>query len=266
MEQDDFSVLKNMKYSGRRITLGVTPNGDSFVAYSLTGRSTSSQARRLVEVEEGRVVTMPTNEDEIRKGNTALLLYPAVVRVGDILIASNGAQTKFIEEMAKTHQDIRVDSLLRKTFNPDASYMIDGIDVNCYEPDAPNNTPRISGVVKGPNVEFYIVRTQKPGSVEKHANFYFTKLKPGQAKAVTTYAGGNENPLLPFTDTPNDWPMNVTVGSTKPEDIARVVYDSVKGGEKPSDDFRVAVAVLMMNHKTGGLERCIINRHDKTTY
>ena len=45
---DDFSKLKEMKYSGRGITIGMTSEGNPFVGYTLTGRSPSSQARKLV--------------------------------------------------------------------------------------------------------------------------------------------------------------------------------------------------------------------------
>jgi IMP cyclohydrolase len=44
---DDFSKLKAMKYSGRGITIGMTTEGNSFIGYTLTGRSSSSQARKI---------------------------------------------------------------------------------------------------------------------------------------------------------------------------------------------------------------------------
>ena len=45
---DDFLKLKEMKYSGRGITIGMTLEGNPFIGYTLTGRSPSSQARKLV--------------------------------------------------------------------------------------------------------------------------------------------------------------------------------------------------------------------------
>ena len=123
MAEDDFRALEEMIYSGRGITVGQTPSGNSFIGYSLTGRSPFSQARELISCEGtgvirtraitelGRLKSMFNIEDEaqlkelqkkLQEGSPALTIYPAIVPVGrDTLVASNGGQTKLLYSQAK---------------------------------------------------------------------------------------------------------------------------------------------------------------------
>src|SRR3989344_6319391 len=104
--KDDFSSLEKMLYPGRGIIVGLTPSENPFIGYFLTGRSKSSQARKLVYSESvypektGIVRTEATDKEQLEKGNPSLLLYPALVSVRDIIIASNGIQTELIYSAA----------------------------------------------------------------------------------------------------------------------------------------------------------------------
>lgn len=257
---DDFSVLRGMKYSGRGITLGATPSGSPFVGYSLTGRSPSSQARKLVYDEQTGVIrTDVTDKTQLEKGSPALLIYPAIAFKKGIFVASNGAQTKLVYAQAIGSAEIP-DWILRAAFvSPVLEYDEKGkrwIDITTFEPDDPNFTPRITACLDGICGEagFHIVR--KDGSKRQHETHPF-KLNPGEGKLITTYLGGNEDPLLPFVGAP----LRVQIQSESAQEIAESIYDSIGGGEKPGDDYRVAAAVAM--DRPGGLEVAIVNRCDR---
>ena len=95
MVGDDFSALKEMTYSGRAITIGMTLDENPFVGYTLTGRHPSSQARRLV-YENDSIRIDVTDTEQLEKGNPSLLVYPAMVHVGNRIVASNGVHTNLI--------------------------------------------------------------------------------------------------------------------------------------------------------------------------
>ena len=121
--------LTRMIYPGRFIILGRDAAGAyDIVLYGITGRSASSQARRL-ERRGDNVIIQPTDPDVLKTGNADLLVYPALV-LGKGIAVSNGKQTEDIDPLADG-SPVRV---LEK-----------GLEGWTYEPDAPIFTPRISG-------------------------------------------------------------------------------------------------------------------------
>ncbi len=257
MAKDNFSVLNKMIYSGRGITVGKTPSGTSFIGYSLTGRSSSSQARGLVGGLNTRVIrTDVTDPEQLRKGSPALLLYPAIMPVGDnTLVASNGAQTKLLYNQAKQSRLLLPESLIKRSFR-EPFFEYDEkedrlIDITTYEPDAPNNTPRISAHVKE-NIAIMNIIWEDKG--KKKYETFSRDLFPGKGKLITTYSGGNEKPLAPFQGNP----LDVEIGSETAQGIVENIYEAMHGGQTPDDNYRVAAAVAML--KPGGLETAIINR------
>lgn len=254
---DDFSVLRGMKYSGRGITLGATPSGNQFVGYSLTGRSSSSQARKLVYDEQAGVIrTDVTDETQLERGSPALLIYPAIAFGNEMFVASNGAQTKLVYARAVRTAETP-EKVLRDAFDsPVLEYDTKDkrwIDITTYEPDDPNFTPRISACLDGICGEAGFHITRKEGLMRQQEIHTF-KLNPGEGRVITTYLGGNENPLLPFVGAP----LRVQIQSESAQEIAESIYDSIRGGEKPEDNFRVAAAVAMTGPR--GIEVVIINR------
>lgn len=252
MAKDNFSALENMIYSGRGITVGKTPSGISFIGYSLTGRSPSSQARRLVVGENtGIIRTDVTDPEQLKKGSPALLLYPAIMPVGDnALVASNGAQTKLLYNKEKQGKLWMPGKPFFEYDEKDDRL----IDITTYEPDAPNNTPRISAYVRENRAGMYLVWEEYG---KKKREIFAMDLFPGSGKLITTYFGGNEKPLAPFQGRP----LDVEIGSETAQDIVESIYEAIHGGQTPDDNYRVAAAVAML--KPGGLETAIINRADK---
>ncbi|MBR4769105.1 MAG: PHP domain-containing protein, partial [Lachnospiraceae bacterium] len=121
-------ILGGNPYLGRGIIIGETPDGAyAAAAYFIMGRSENSRNRALEENEEG-VETAPF--DETKVSDPSLIIYPAVRRGENRLVVTNGDQTETILKGFKEGKEM-TESLLSRT----------------YEPDPPNFTPRISGVL-----------------------------------------------------------------------------------------------------------------------
>lgn len=249
-----FSELKKMKYSGRGITIGMTPAGNPFIGYTLTGRSQSSQARRLVYDEAASTVRIDvTDPEQLKKGNPALLIYPAIISANNKIVASNGVQTKLLMDAAMDETNITPVSILLNAMR--TPVFQNEVDITKYEPDSPNFTPRISGCVDKISGGFYIVRKGNPGETDSIFSCHDFFLEKGHAKTIATYLGGNENPLLPFTKNP----LEARIKSNSANEIVRDLYDSI--GPKDENNFRVSAAVMMMIQ--GQLKVEIINRYEK---
>jgi IMP cyclohydrolase len=261
----DLTGLLNMIYSGRGITLGMTPRGFPFAGYTLTGRSPPSQARKLEYDEMTPIIrTEVTDLEQLKKGNPALLIYDAIIGIpGNRVVASNGAQTRLLEICArnlplyyeKTGHVFPVDVLVDAMNIP-----IDqnGIDITTYEPDAPNNTPRISGCIDQRFSGFHIVR-KSPTTNSADVSVFTYKLEPGKARILTTYKGGNENPLLPFTGEP----LDARIEDVSAREICESLYSAIGIGN-PNDGYkvyRVAAAVMVMRGR--GFEIARINRSER---
>lgn len=245
--------LRDMVYSGRGITLGMTPNRTPFAGYTLSGRSPSSKARKLYpRTEDGRVViaTEATDPEVLQKGNPALLIYPVILFDGRKLAISNGVQTE----------------LAMKAPLPSAlevPVFVGNIDVTSYEPDAPNYTPRITGELNDEQnwVSVFNIVKKADGSINPVRETYRYELKPGAARTMTTYAGDNESPLLPFIGAP----METSMPFDNPQELCRHLFSELRG--TGSADYRVSSAVLMWGANARGDQMAdisIINASDNS--
>lgn len=240
--------LSAMEYPGRIIIIGSDPTGSrTAVIYAVTGRSPSSQARKLEWREEG-VWVRPTDEEVLKKGNPDLLIYPAVLFSARGVAVSNGKQTGDVERrLAETAGATPVEVLAR------------GLPGWDYEPDAPIFTPRISGcVLPGPKAALSVIK--KGAGHEALRSYYEVPLEPGAGKLVATYDGLNKDPLRSF---PGD-PLDVALDASDAAGLAESVYEALKprdGGR----DLRVAVACLLAGDLARNqYETAIINRHERT--
>ncbi|MFC1728587.1 IMP cyclohydrolase [Nanoarchaeota archaeon] len=275
--KDDLNALSQMIYSGRGVIVGRTPSGNDYVGYSLTGRSPSSQARVLVEGKNTKtIITDVTDRKQLEEGSPALLLYPAFAQFEGqegkrYLIASNGAQTKLIySAIRNSGGDINIVDAIKTAFStPVFEYDKKDdkwIDITTYEPDEPNNTPRVSACLlsdsKHNHSQAVLFITRAKGTeegIERDDDAFANVINNGQGRLLTTYAGGNESPLHPY----NRHPSDIVIGSETPEDIAQAIFAAIKGGAKPEDDYQVSAAVAMCNRKTGELETKVLNRHER---
>lgn len=240
--------LSAMEYPGRVIVIGRDPTGSrTAVIYAVTGRSPSSQARKLERREDG-IWIRPTDEEILKKGNPDLLIYPAILFSTLGVAVSNGKQTEDVRRrLGETAAAGPIEVLVR------------GLSGWDYEPDAPIYTPRISGcVLAGPKAALSLVKRGADGEVLR--SYHEVPLAAGKGKLVATYDGVNQDPLRSFSGDPVD----VVLDAPDAAGLAESVFEALKPGAG-GHDFRVAVACLLAGDLARNeLETAIMNRHERT--
>lgn len=244
---EKLEVLANMEYPGRFIIAGRS-NDDKYlvVSYGLTGRSDSSKARKFVHEEQTHTIrTDVTDPAVLNKGSPALLLYPAIAVYNGAVVASNGAQTKLLYSALRNaipdrygginHQRVMNDAMKDPIYEYDSKDKR-WIDITTFEPDAPNNTPRINLVASSSLALFYVVK-EKEGRKDHFYHVFSTN--KGKGQFISTYAGYNANPLPPterrmiFLDIPGN----------NPRETNDAIFESLNPA------VRVAVATMYLNGK-----------------
>lgn len=236
-------VIKD--YPGRLIVIGQEKNGGSvFAVYAITGRSASSQARKL-ELEKEAIWVKPTDRDLLKQGNIDLLIYPSLFFLPQGMAISNGKQT--VDVMACLGQGESASEVL--------AFALKNWD---YEPDAPAFTPRISGCIL-PNKSAALSLIKKAPDDSTIRNIYEFSLLPGTGRMIMTYEGENKDPLPSYAGEPEE----VAIEGTSSREVAEQVYASLaprKGGR----DFRVAVAcVFAIDMLSENFDIFIINRAER---
>jgi IMP cyclohydrolase len=237
--------LESLEYPGRLIVIGAAPDGGkAAIIYAVTGRSPSSQARRLV-LRDGGIWVVPTDEATLRQGNVDLLIYPAVLFGRAGIAVSNGKQTTDVRDRLAPGLG-PVPALAAALASWD------------FEPDSPIFTPRISGCLVGGAASLSVVRRGPSG--ETLRNYFEAGLRPGEGRLVSTYEGPNADPLPVFRGEPRFVDL---AGSTAAE-TAEAAYRSL-APVRPEKDFRVAVACVFVSlGEPVKADVHIINRHERT--
>ena len=121
--------LAGNSYPGRGIVIGQSADGkNAVIAYFIMGRSVNSRNR--VFVEEGAGIRTQAH-DPAKLSDPSLVIYAPVRVLGEDTIVTNGDQTDTIYDFFKEG----------KTFE-------EALRTRTFEPDCPNYTPRISGIVE----------------------------------------------------------------------------------------------------------------------
>ena len=128
-------LIKDNPYVGRGIVAGTSADGKSAVtAYFIMGRSANSRNRIFTE-KNGEIFTEPFDASKVQ--DPSLIIYAAVRQYQNQLIVTNGDQTDTIYEG------------LQKGLT-----FVKALESRAFEPDAPNFTPRISGMLTFENGDF----------------------------------------------------------------------------------------------------------------
>ena len=227
MNLTEHSALR--AYPGRGIILGAAPDGRALIAYFLMGRSANSK-NRILSVEGDILRTRAFDPAKVE--DPSLILYAPVRVHQNRVIVTNGDQT-----------DTICDFLSReKTFE-------EALATREYEPDAPNWTPRISGLVTVADGGFcYELSILKRGAGCERFFFHYEKPEPGVCHLIHTYQPG-VNPLKAFEGEPVK--LNVDV---PPALFAPALWDAL------DTDNRVALFVRAIDPVTFDFEDAVINR------
>lgn len=183
----DRHLMKNA-YPGRGLVIGRTDFGGHWIIiYWIMGRSESSRNRRFV-AEGGSLRTEPIDLTKVK--DPSLIIYEAMLELPKVFIVSNGDQTQTIYEGIK--KGLAFSETLAERER---------------EPDAPNFTPRISGMLSFPDNDagkiFLSILKANPLDPAYTDRYFFQPALPkfGFGFALTTYAGDGD-PLPSFSGDP----------------------------------------------------------------
>lgn len=227
--------LKNNTYPGRGIVIGTSADGTKAVtAYFIMGRSGNSRNRIFVTEGEG---IRTEAFDPSKMEDPSLIIYAPVRVLGDKTIVTNGDQTDTIYEGLA--QGLTFEQSLRSRE---------------FEPDGPNYTPRISGVMAVMDGSYHYAMSilkSNNGNPVACCRYTFTYENPvaGEGHFIHTYAR-NEEPLPSFEGEPKlvDIPNEI-------DGFTELVWNSL------NEENKVSLFVRFIDIATGKYETRIINKN-----
>ena len=206
--------LQNNEYPGRGIIVGLSEDGQNAVtAYFIMGRSENSRNRIFAPI-EGGIETKAFDESKL--SDPSLIIYNPVRTIGNKVIVTNGDQTDTVYDFIKEG----------KTFE-------DALRTREFEPDAPNFTPRISGMlttIDGKlSYELSILKSTA-GNSESCERFFYDYQTPiaGQGRFIHTYRCDG-NPIPSFEGEPK----HVAIGNDM-DAFANMLWSSLNADNKVS--------------------------------
>ena len=232
-------ILRETSYPGRGIMIGRTADGAKAVtAYFIMGRSVNSRNRIFVEDGEG---IRTEAFDPSKMEDPSLIIYAPVRVYGNKTIVTNGDQTDTIYEG------------LYKQFTFEQS-----LRSREFEPDAPNYTPRISGVMHVEknrfNYAMSILKSDQgdPSSCLRYT-FAYENPKAGEGRFISTYMGDG-NPLPSFEGEPRA--LELDAAFTENIDVfTDRVWTAL------NEDNKVSLFVRFIDIATGNYETSIVNKN-----
>lgn len=227
--------LKANVYPGRGIIIGKSEDGKHAVtAYFIMGRSENSRNR--IFVEEGEDIRTEAF-DPSKLTDPSLIIYAPVRVLENWTIVTNGDQTDTVYELMSQGETFER-ALATRTF----------------EPDAPNYTPRISGLLHIENGEYdyalSILKSNKgdPSACHRYTFTYDTP-KAGEGHFIHTYTGDGE-PLRSFEGEPKKVAIPNDIDAFK-----ACVWESL------NDENKVSLFVRYIDIETGKYETRLINKN-----
>ncbi len=227
-------ILKNNSYVGRGIIIGKTKDDkNAVIAYFIMGRSKNSQNRIFVENGE-EVVIYPFDKEKVE--DPSLIIYSPIKVLEKQTIVTNGDQTDTIYKYLKQG----------KTFEQ-------ALETREFEPDAPNYTPRISGIVDTTKNEF----TYKM-SILKSADEFGTKCNrytfsynslPGIGHFIHTYMCDG-NPIPTFQGEPERIEIPNEI-----ETFTNEIWSNL------NEQNKISLYVRYIDLQTGKIENRLINKN-----
>ncbi|GFH93758.1 hypothetical protein IMSAGC003_00286 [Lachnospiraceae bacterium] len=227
--------LENNAYPGRGIVIGLTPDRTRAVtAYFIMGRSTNSRNRVFVEDGEG-IRTQAFDPSKLV--DPSLIIYAPVRVLGNKTIVTNGDQTDTIYE-GMDHQLTFEQSLRSREF----------------EPDGPNFTPRISGILHIEEGRYsYAMSILKSnhgdGSSCIRNTFAYETPLAGEGHFIHTYLHDGD-PLPSFEGEPKSVEMMDSI-----DGFTDMLWSSL------NEENKVSLFVRYIDIATGEYETRILNKN-----
>ena len=228
-------LLGSTSYPGRGIVIGKSADGKYAVtAYFIMGRSVNSRNRVFTATEDG---IKTEAYDPSKLSDPHLIIYSPVRVLGNDTIVTNGDQTDTVYELMSAG----------KTFE-------EALRTREFEDDAPNYTPRISGIMHVKNGKFSyemsILKSSEgnPASCERFTYQYFQPIA-GEGRFIHTYMGDG-NPLPSFTGEPEKVNIEGDIDT-----FAKTVWENL------NEDNKVSLFIRFIDIATGEADTRIINKN-----
>ncbi len=227
--------ISSTTYPGRGILFGKTPDGkNTAIAYFIMGRSENSRNR--IFVEEGQGIRTQAF-DPSKLTDPSLIIYAPVRVLGNKTIVTNGDQTDTIYE-GMDKQLTFEQSLRSRTF----------------EPDGPNYTPRISGIMHIENGSYNyamsILKSNDGNPASTHRfTFAYENPASGEGHFIHTYKNDG-NPLPSFEGEPKLVEINGSI-----DEFTDMIWKNL------NEDNKVSLYVRFIDVATGEYETRIVNKN-----
>ena len=227
-------LLAGNTYPGRGIIIGKTPDGTkAMTAYFIMGRSDNSRNRIFTE-KDGEVFTEPFDASKVQ--DPSLIIYAAIRQFENNLIVTNGNQTDTIYDGLK-----------------DGKCFTRALESREFEPDGPDFTPRISGMLTFGDGDFtYQMSILKSADAEGSACNRFTwKYAPlsGLGHFLHTYVCDG-NPIPTFQGEPERIAICDSI-----DEMADRLWKSL------NEQNKISLYVRYVDLKTGAAESRLINKN-----
>lgn len=230
------TLLSENAYPGRGIVIGKSADGKKAVcAYFIMGRSSNSRNRVFVEDGEG-IRTQAFDPSKLE--DPSLIIYAPVRVLGNKTIVTNGDQTDTVYD--GMDKQLTFEQSLRSRE---------------FEPDGPNYTPRISGVMHIENGNYsYAMSILKsnngdPAACNRYTFAYETPIA-GEGRFIHTYMNDG-NPLPSFEGEPEWIGIDGDIDS-----FTGMLWDNL------NDENKVSLFVRFIDIETGDYETRIVNKNN----
>lgn len=224
--------LNTNTYPGRGIVLGKSKDGKkAVIAYFIMGRSANSRNRIFEENDRGGIRTKAFDESKME--DPSLIIYNPVLKIDGKTIVTNGDQTDTIYDHMKEGFCYHHALVTRE-----------------FEPDAPNYTPRISGVVK-PNGDYNLsILKSNLGMPECVRYFFEYPAHRGMGHFIHTYEHDGD-PIPSFEGEPTP----VEIDGSDIDAFTSTVWDNL------NEDNKVSLFTRFINLENGEEETRIVNKN-----
>ena len=231
-----YNDIASTSYPGRGIVIGKSADGSkAVIAYFIMGRSENSRNRVFAETEDG-IKTQAFDPSKLV--DPSLIIYSPVRVLGNKTIVTNGDQTDTVYDLMNEGQTFEQSLTTRE-----------------FEPDGPNYTPRISGIVECENGKMnYAMSILKsadgnPECCERYTFSYDCPLA-GKGRFIHTYMSDG-NPLPSFEGEPT----LVEIGNDDIDTFAEKIWNSL------NEDNKVSLFVRYIDIASNKAESRIINKN-----
>ena len=229
--------LQGNSYPGRGIIIGKSADGTKAVtAYFIMGRSENSR-NRVFEPIDGGIRTVAA--DPAKLEDPHLIIYNAVLTLRETTVVTNGDQTDTIAQF------------MNGNLFPGYSFEA-ALATRTYEDDAPNFTPRISGVVYADGSYQMSILKSADGNGESVQRYFFDYPQPvaGEGHFISTYVK-NGAPIPSFAGEP----LRVAIDTNDADKFADKLWASL------NEDNKVSLFIRSIELETGEYEDIILNKY-----